>query len=146
MRLLICGAVFAFALSACASNDAPAPTTPAPLPRPPVTENATPATPSGPSVAAPGVTLPAERSPARDDDISVPGSTERPVVAPEGDPRTESERIRDIRRWDECVMRAQGAGEGDPTRPQLNSPEELCSRSLGMASRRAVPESRRNRP
>ncbi len=41
----------------------------------------------------------------------------------------------------ECVMRAQGATESDPNRVQLDTPEDLCRESLGMANRNAIPTS-----
>ncbi len=150
-KLLTRNAFLAAALivGACASDPSPAPVARAPAP-PPEVSAAAPgvSVPTGEGVAAPGVTLPPEPPPPvrGDESLTVPGGRERPVEAPEGDPRTEAERMRDIRRWDECVMRQQGASEGDALRPQLTSPEEVCSRQLGMASRRAVPEARRNRP
>ncbi len=39
-------------------------------------------------------------------------------------------------------MRLQGAAEGDPMRPQLDAPEEICRTSLGMTNRDSVPDSR----
>lgn len=144
MRKLIFGAVFL--LAACASQ-APAPDA-ARAPPPP--NAGAPAPPAPPAAAADagvasGVTLPPEppRAPPRSGDITVPGGRERPIESPTGDNRTNSERMADIRAWDRCVMRAQGVGEGDPLRPQMTTPEELCSRQLGMASREAVPDSRR---
>jgi len=82
-----------------------------------------------------------------DDDsaVVVPGVRERQVQPPSGDPRSNAERMQDIRAWDQCVMRVQGAAEADPMRPQLTTPEEYCSQSLGMASRTAVPQSRLER-
>jgi hypothetical protein len=79
-----------------------------------------------------------------DDEITVTGRVERPVPAPPGDPRTDAQRMRDIRSWDRCIIRAQSVagGSDDPTRYQPLSPEEFCSRQLGMADRRAVPISR----
>lgn len=74
--------------------------------------------------------------------IVVPG--QRDVqVQPSGDPRSVAERMRDVRAWDQCIMSSQSAFESDPMSPQLDSPEEYCSRNLGMASRTAVPASRR---
>ncbi len=72
--------------------------------------------------------------------IVVPG--ERPGPAVPDDPRTTTERMRDIRAWDRCVLRAQRAADGDPLRPQMDSPEELCRARLGMNDRLAVPVSR----
>jgi hypothetical protein len=53
--------------------------------------------------------------------------------------------MEDVRAWDQCITTSQAAFERDPMRPQLDSPEEVCSRTLGMASRTAVPASRRQR-
>lgn len=78
-------------------------------------------------------------------DVVVPGSRERQVPAPGGDPRSNAERMQDIRAWDRCVMNVQAAGEADPMRPQLTTPEDYCSQSLGMANRTAVPQSRLER-
>jgi hypothetical protein len=78
-------------------------------------------------------------------DVVVPGVRERQVQPPQGDPRSVSERMEDIRSWDQCVTRVQAAFESDPMNPQLDSPEEYCSQSLGMANRNAVPLSREER-
>lgn len=77
--------------------------------------------------------------PPDDGGVVVRGAIDRPVPAPPGDPRTQAQRMRDIRAWDRCVTQAQSAGDTDPMRYQAESPEELCSRSLGMAERTAVP-------
>lgn len=100
--------------------------------------------PPQPEIAAQGVSAPPAprpRAPANDD-IVVPGVQERQVPPPAGDPRSVAERMQDINAWDRCVSRVQAAFETDPTRPQLNSPEDVCSQSLGMASRTSVPDSR----
>lgn len=101
-----------------------------------------------PPVAAPNVSVatPAAPTPRRasgEDEIVVPGQVQRQVPPPSGDPRSRAERMEDIRAWDRCVTSAQAAFESDPMRPQLEQPEDLCRTSLGMASRDAVPESRR---
>lgn len=142
------------ALAACASMEpagrnardaAPAP------PPPPVSQPAPPAQPA-PSVAAPGVSVnpapaPApqeeQRRSANGGDIVVPGQREQQVPVPDGDPRSASERMADIRAWDRCVMQVQRRADGDPTRPALDAPEEVCRNELGMANRNAVPNSRR---
>jgi hypothetical protein len=67
------------------------------------------------------------------------------VPPPAGDPRNNEERRADVRAWDQCVMQVQSAFDSDPMRPQLTTPEEYCSQSLGMAERMAVPVSRRQR-
>lgn len=79
---------------------------------------------------------------ASGNDVVVPGIRERQVPAPGGDPRSTAERMADIAAWDRCVMRVQSAFESDPMRPQLESPEEYCRQSLGMANRDAIPMSR----
>ncbi len=80
-----------------------------------------------------------------EDEIVIPGQTQRQIPAPDGDPRSRVERREDVRAWDQCVTDVQGAFESDPMGPQLQSPEEACRASLGMAGRGAVPESRRQR-
>ncbi len=77
--------------------------------------------------------------------IVVPGQREMQVQPPAGDPRSVAERTEDVRAWDQCVTGMQSSFERDPMRPQLDSPEEYCSRTLGMAERTAVPASRRQR-
>jgi hypothetical protein len=79
------------------------------------------------------------------DDIVVPGVRERQVRPPPGDARSDAERMEDINAWDRCVTHVQAAYERDPLRPQLTSPEEYCSESLGMANRTAIPLSRQER-
>lgn len=133
------------ALAACAgSSDYEAPAA-APPPPARVQEQAPPAAAPGaaPGIVAPGVQAPpAPRPEPPRGDIVVPGQVERQVTPPAGDPRSAAERATDIRNWDRCVMQAQNMGEADPTRPALDSPEELCSRELGMANRTAVPNAR----
>lgn len=149
---------------------APAPTpqasqTPQPAPQlsvPPAAQRQQPAPAAAPStpppqrtppVAAPNVTVappaPAQETatPARarsaDEDIVVPGQVTTQVRPPAGDPRTNEERRADIRSWDQCLMQVQSAFDSDPMRPQLTTPEEYCSSSLGMADRTSVPIGRR---
>ncbi len=131
--------VLAFALAACASDEAAAPSAgAAPAPPPPVAS----ASDSGGSVAAPGVSVAPPTPAPPPGDIVVPSGREVPV-SPNADTRTVAERMADIRSWDQCVMRAQSVGDSDPTRVQMESPEDLCRRSLGMSNRLAVPASRR---
>ncbi len=146
MRTLIFGA--ALLLAACAGGESTEITR---APPPPPSAAAAPVTPApppaatGPSAAAPGVTLPAEPAPpVRSGDITVPGGREIPAPTPSSDTRTNEQRAQDIRAWDNCVMRLQNRAEDNPTRPALTSPEEVCSRSLGMSSRTSVPDSRRD--
>jgi hypothetical protein len=77
--------------------------------------------------------------PPSDGGVTVPGIIERPVPTPPGDARTPRQRMRDIRNWDRCVLRAQAQADTDPMRPQLETPEDYCRERLGMADRLAVP-------
>jgi hypothetical protein len=138
---------------AVASAPAAAPrvvATPAPSAAPPVAVASAPppraqSTPTAPSVAAPGVSAPPRPQPVSredDDTVVVPGQVERQVEPPQGDPRSVAERMQDINSWDRCVTNVQSVYERDPMRPQLQSPEEYCAQSLGMANRGAIPVSR----
>jgi hypothetical protein len=102
---------------------------------------------TGPAVAAPNVSVPVAPAPApqRGGDITVPGQVEQQVPPPRGDPRTAAQRMEDIRNWDTCVMEIQRQSESDPTRPQLDSPEDYCAHALGQTERLAVPASRLER-
>ena len=128
----------------------PAPVVSAPTPAPAPATIARPAPAPAPAAAAPAPTpAPANERGTfnpnpQDDEVVVPGQRERQITPP-GDPRSTSERMEDIRAWDRCVMTVQNAYERDPMRPQLDSPEQYCSRSLGMANRDAVPMSRQER-
>lgn len=125
----------------------PAPTATAPAPQR--------TQPTQPPVAAPQVSVPtpapepveetSSRPRSADEDIVVPGQVETQVPPPAGDPRTNEERRADIRAWDQCLMQVQSAFDSDPMNPQLTTPEEYCSQSLGMAERTAVPIARQNR-
>jgi hypothetical protein len=139
---------------ATAPLPAPTASAPAPMPAPAVTaapappppQVITPRTTAAPAVedeeAAP---VPVDTARRSGSDIIVPGVRERQVQPPRGDPRSTSERMEDIRAWDQCVTRVQAAFESDPMSPQLDSPEEYCSQSLGMADRDAIPISRTER-
>lgn len=134
---------------------APPPQVAAPTPAPRVVASAP------PPVAAPATPPPVQRTqaappPAQPDrpvrtaandeeNVVVPGVRERQVQAPNGDPRSNAERMEDIRSWDRCVMRAQGAAEADPLSPQLETPEDYCRESLGMTNRNSIPASRLER-
>lgn len=128
----------------------PAPVVSAPTPAPAPATIARPTPTPAPAAAAPAPTpAPANERGTfnpnpQDDEVVVPGQRERQITPP-GDPRSTSERMEDIRAWDRCVMTVQNAYERDPMRPQLDSPEQYCSRSLGMANRDAVPMSRQER-
>ncbi|MEZ5957726.1 MAG: hypothetical protein R3C27_11015 [Hyphomonadaceae bacterium] len=114
-----------------------------------------PTQPVAPPVAAPNVSVappaPVQETstPARarsaDEDIVVPGQVQNQVRPPVGDPRTNEERRADIRSWDQCVMQVQSAFDSDPMSPQLTTPEEYCSSSLGMTNRTSVPIARQGR-
>ncbi len=152
-RMIFVSAIMA--LAACAGVEpvgrgvtrppaAEAPAAPVPAAQLPPIE-----TPPQPSVVAENVAAPPaapRRAPRTgEDEIVVPGQTERQVPAPNGDPRNIIERMEDIRAWDRCVIGEQGAFDSDPMSPRLDTPEDVCRRSLGMADRDAVPEMRRRR-
>ncbi|HRE43860.1 MAG TPA: hypothetical protein PKY87_07795 [Terricaulis sp.] len=141
------------ALAACASME-PAGRNAreaAPAPPPAVVQTAPQAAQPAPQVAAPGVTVNAPPTPnpaepqrtANGGDIVVPGQQERQVPVPDGDPRSASERMADIRAWDRCVTQVQRRADSDPTRPSFDVPEDVCRSELGMANRNAVPNRRR---
>ena len=119
---------------------APASVAPAPAPAPTLT---------APPVAASQVAAPPPSRPTRtstdDSTIVVPGQRETQVRPPNGDPRSNAERMEDIRAWDQCITASQAAFESDPMSPQLDTPEDYCRRSLGMANRTAMPISRLER-
>lgn len=100
---------------------------------------------AAPEVRVPTPTAAPPRPRSDDDDIVVPGQAQEQVIAPQGDFRSREQRNEDIRAWDRCVSSVQAVYERDPMRPQLDSPEDYCSQSLGMASRDAIPESRLQR-
>ncbi|MBS0385491.1 MAG: hypothetical protein JSS00_09090 [Proteobacteria bacterium] len=105
-------------------------------------------TQAAPSVAAPSVTAPPPPPPARadqDSDVTVHAPA-RQVEPPRGDPRSVAERREDIQTWDRCVLAVQQTYQADPTEPVLETPEDVCRRQLGQASRTAVPTSRLVRP
>lgn len=100
---------------------------------------------AAPAVSVPTPPPPAQRTEANDDDIVVPGQIQTQIPAPAGDPRSNEERRADVRAWDRCITQVQSAFDSDPMSPQLTTPEEYCSSSLGMADRTSVPVSRRRR-
>lgn len=138
-------------VTACAGTDSGASAERAPPPPAAYSDAARPAPAVTGTTVPPAVlaqATPTQAPAARDEDegaIVVPGQAERQVPAPSGDPRTQSERMADIRAWDQCVMQGQNAAEGDPLRPQLDLPEDVCRTQLGMSNRTAVPNSRRTR-
>jgi hypothetical protein len=130
-----------------AVTSAPSPAAPAPTTAAPSEVSPPPQTAPAPSVSAPAQAQDQTGAAADEgeEQVIVPGVRERQVPPPGGDPRSTAERMEDIRAWDRCVMRVQGAAESDPLRPQLVTPEEYCRESLGMADRTAVPASRLER-
>lgn len=129
---------------------APAPQRSAALTTPPANVVTPAQAPVAPPVAAPEVRVPVATTPpprprSDGDDIVVPGQAREQVRAPDGDFRSREQRNEDIRAWDRCVSSVQAVYERDPMRPQLDSPEDYCSQSLGMSSRDAIPESRLQR-
>ncbi len=129
-------------LAACASAEQPL-SEPASAPPPAAVSIPAQATAPGTSVAAPDVVPPPAPRPrvSNDEDVVIAGRQRQQVPAP-ADPRTTQQRMADIRSWDTCVLRLQGRAES-ATEPQMDSPEEVCRRTLGMANRNAVPISRR---
>ncbi|MDX2198784.1 MAG: hypothetical protein SF069_07415, partial [Phycisphaerae bacterium] len=76
----------------------------------------------------------------------VPGTIDRPVVSPDGDPRTPDQRRRDARAYDRCINRAAARqSENAMANPVGADPEEYCRERLGMVSRDAIPDSRLKR-
>lgn len=130
--------------SAAASTTSVAPLPVAAIPTPPpATTAAAPPVPN--NVVAANTVAPPPPAAAREADngeVIVPGTVRRQVPVPPGDPRSVSERMADIRSWDQCVMRAQNR-DADPTRPILDTPEDICRQRLGMENRTAVPDSRK---
>lgn len=128
---------------------------PAPLAAQPVAPTAQPTPRATAPVAtspaaspAPQAAQPTQRITTRpnDNEVVVPGQVQRQVRPPQGDPRTNSERMEDIRAWDRCVIEVQGAAfDNDAMSPQLDTPEDVCRNQLGMADRTAIPISRRVR-
>lgn len=135
------------AVPPAAQRQQPAPAPAATTPAPQRTQ------PAAPPVAAPNVNVPTpapaqqastpSRASSPDEDIVVPGQVQSQVQPPVGDPRTNEQRRADIRSWDQCIMQVQSAFDSDPMSPQLTTPEEYCSSSLGMRERTAVPAGRR---
>jgi hypothetical protein len=125
-------------MQAAPTRSAPAPVAEAALPPPSTTSSAPPVS----AQPAPQADRPVRTTARNDDEVVVPGQRERQVQPPNGDPRSNTERMQDIRAWDQCVVRVQSAYDRDPMRPQLDSPEEYCRESLGMADRTSIPVSR----
>ena len=137
---------------ASTQQQSPAPvSTPSPVQAPPPAVTLAPAPQTPPAAIAPEASAPAPTSTetasrrSSDGDIVVPGQVQQQVLPPQGDPRSTEERRADVRDWNQCVMQVQNAFDSDPMRPQLTTPEEYCSTSLGMTDRDSVPISRRRR-
>jgi len=89
------------------------------------------------------VTLPEKNT---SETVVVPGTLERPLPPPDGDPRTPQQRRRDARAYDRCVSKAQSRMEDiTSANPVADNPEDYCSRRLGMKDRDALPDSRLRR-
>ena len=96
-----------------------------------------------PSSGQDPLTLPTKSDP---NTVTVPGTLERPAPSPDGDPRTPQQRTRDRRAFDKCVSRVQDRLEDSiGANPVMDSPEDYCSRRMGMKDRNAVPASRYRR-
>ena len=95
------------------------------------------------SVAAPPPPPQQQADPDADVTVQAPA---RQLEAPRGDSRSVSERREDMQTWDHCILAVQQTYESDPTEPVLDTPEDVCRRQLGQASRTAVPTSRLVRP
>ena len=150
-RMAVLAAVIA--LAGCASVESAGRNARGDLPPPPpeaaAAEDAAAPAPAMQAAPPPPPTQTAAAQDAGEDEddgaIVVPGQRDVQVPPPGGDPRSVAERMEDVRAWDQCITTSQAAFERDPMRPQLDSPEEVCSRTLGMAGRTAVPISRRER-
>jgi hypothetical protein len=129
-------------VQAAPTRSAPAPVAEAALPPPSTTSSAPPVSAAQRATPAPQADRPVRTTARNDDEVVVPGQRERQVQPPNGDPRSNTERMQDIRAWDQCVVRVQSAYDRDPMRPQLDSPEDYCRESLGMADRNSIPLSR----
>jgi hypothetical protein len=78
--------------------------------------------------------------------VSVPGEAEDIVIAPnqkraespDGDPRSVAEMREHRQAFDKCTV---NAPEPDMFRPVDSTPEERCSKMLGMRNRNAIPDS-----
>jgi hypothetical protein len=81
------------------------------------------------------------------DEITVPGTIERPVQLPDGDVRSARQRARDRSKFDRCVMKLQDRDSDSPSaNPVSIAPEEYCASRLGMRDRNSIPDSKsRNR-
>ena len=137
-RVVSAPTVEAAPTQAAPAPSAPAPVTVAALPPPSAASSAPPVSVAPAAQADRPVTTAARD----DDDVVVPGQRERQVQPPNGDPRSNTERMQDIRAWDQCVVRVQAAYDRDPMRPQLDTPEDYCRESLGMSDRTSIPASR----
>ena len=92
------------------------------------------------------ITLPPKETPPDDDTINVPGAIDRPVEAPDGDPRTPGQRRSDARAYDRCINKAASRqSDNAVANPVGADPEDYCRQRMGMASRDSVPDSRLKR-
>lgn len=150
VRSLFCAVALAgLAVAGCASSQTSAPAVPV---------EAGPPAP-GPVAAAPGAevtmrdaTRGNRPAPTNAEDLPEdPNSVE--VLAPEverpapptlGDPRTPTEIMNARRAWNRCIARADSAARNSsPSQVSIDSPEEICRRSLGMDGPGDIPASQR---
>jgi hypothetical protein len=96
-----------------------------------------------PPVAAPLVAAPAPPPPppVNNDDVTVTAPAHQ-IEPPRGDSRSVAERREDVQTWDRCILQVQQTYASDPLEPETETPEDICRRQLGQASRFAVPSSR----
>jgi len=76
-------------------------------------------------------------APAANEDVLVTPSSKRPQ-SPDGDPRSSAEIQADQMAYDRCLV---SVPQSDMHHPVESTPEEYCSRHLGMADRNAIPDS-----
>ena len=87
----------------------------------------------------------AEELPADPNEVEVLApEVERPAPPTLGDPRTPTEIMNARRAWNRCIARADRiARDSAPSQVAMDSPEELCRRSLGMQGPDDIPASQR---
>ncbi|MBI3439023.1 MAG: hypothetical protein HY054_10345 [Proteobacteria bacterium] len=103
---------------------------------------------SSPTVAAQSVVAPPpppQQAADPNADVTVQAPA-RQLEAPHGDSRSVSERREDMQTWDHCILAVQQTYASDPNEPVLETPEDVCRRQLGQASRTAIPAARLVRP
>ncbi|MFZ2029478.1 MAG: hypothetical protein WAU68_04150 [Vitreimonas sp.] len=127
----------------------PSPTYSAPPPQMQPQPQPIPQASSSPTIAAQSVAAPPPPPPEPAGDPNADVTVQAParqLEAPHGDSRSVSERREDMQTWDHCILAVQQTYSSDPLEPETDSPEEICRRQLGQASRTAVPAARLVRP